>query len=224
MFCISMVFYEIYIVTEKFLSAPVATTSHSEDSELPMISLCQFRGDHFKIGQIPPHNMTFDLYREGHFYPSSSDDTSAEEVFEKSYHDNYYLLDIKGKLSLSLGLGLMKTSQPRRMIVSWFLRPGRWKESTSERSIRRRMGSLATTGWMFLGIIQVIRELATITSVETPAKSSRESFVTFLKQKQIIVKSELAVRQKYFVSISKISCKTLPSWEVINSTWRLAEK
>ena len=93
-----MVLYEIYIGTKKFLEKPVATTSYTADSELPMVSLCQFRKSHFMIGFIVPHNMTYDLYREGNFYSDHRDpNVSAEEVFEKSFDDNYYLLDITGR-------------------------------------------------------------------------------------------------------------------------------
>ena len=38
-----MVFYEIYTGTVKFVSDPVATTAYSTQSELPVVSLCQYR-------------------------------------------------------------------------------------------------------------------------------------------------------------------------------------
>ena len=42
-FCLSMVLYEIYVGTVKFVSEPVASTGYSTESELPMVSLCQYR-------------------------------------------------------------------------------------------------------------------------------------------------------------------------------------
>ena len=105
-----MVFYEVYIGTRKFLSNPVATTSYTTDSELPMISLCQFRKSHFTIGYVVPHNMTYDHYRNGKFYSDYKDShVSAEDVFERSFDDNYYLLDITGKKSnTTLGIHIDK--------------------------------------------------------------------------------------------------------------------
>ena len=55
------------------------------------------RGDHFKIGQIIPYNMTYQDYKQGKFYPQNqTGNFSAEQLFEESYDDNYYLLDITG--------------------------------------------------------------------------------------------------------------------------------
>ena len=42
-FCLSLVFYEIYLGAVKFLSDPVAASAYSTESELPMVSLCQYR-------------------------------------------------------------------------------------------------------------------------------------------------------------------------------------
>ena len=38
-----MVLYEIYVGTAKFASDPVASTAYSTESELSMVSLCQYR-------------------------------------------------------------------------------------------------------------------------------------------------------------------------------------
>ena len=90
-------FYELYIGTRKFLSDPVASTSFSAEVELPRVTLCQGRGASFKIGALPPFNLSFDDYVEGKFFPElNTSELEAEEIFQKSFNDNYYLLDITG--------------------------------------------------------------------------------------------------------------------------------
>ena len=97
-FCVLVVFYEIYIGTRKFLSDPVATRSFSAEVELPRVTLCQGRSASFKIGVLPPFNLTFDDYMEGKFFPElNTCEMEAEEIFQKSFNDNYYLLDIRGR-------------------------------------------------------------------------------------------------------------------------------
>ena len=92
-----MVSYEIYSGTRKFLSDPVATTSFSAEVELPRVTLCQFRSSSFKIGVLPPFNLTFDDYMDGKFFPQqNTSQLEAEEIFQKSFNDNYYLLDVTG--------------------------------------------------------------------------------------------------------------------------------
>ena len=96
-FCVLMVSYEIYSGTRKFLSNPVATTSFSAEVELPRVTLCQYRSSSFKIGVLPPFNLTFNDYMDGRFFPELNiSELEAEEIFQKSFNDNYYLLDIKG--------------------------------------------------------------------------------------------------------------------------------
>ena len=95
-FCVLMVCYEIYIGTRKYISAPVASTSFSTEAELPSITLCQQRNS-FKIGVLPPFNLSYHDYDSGKFFPHlNTSDLEAEEIFEKSFHDNYNLLDITG--------------------------------------------------------------------------------------------------------------------------------
>ena len=41
--------------------------------------------------------MTYQDYKQGKFYPQNqTGNFSAEQLFEESYDDNYYLLDITG--------------------------------------------------------------------------------------------------------------------------------
>ena len=95
-FCLSMVFYEIYSGTRKYISGPVATTSFSTDAEIPSLTLCHQRGL-FKIGVLPPFKLTNDDYENGKFFPEpNTSELEAEEIFQKSLNDNYYLLDITG--------------------------------------------------------------------------------------------------------------------------------
>ena len=47
-----MVLYEIYVGTVKFLSDPVAATAYSTESELPMISLCQYRTVQSRVSNL----------------------------------------------------------------------------------------------------------------------------------------------------------------------------
>ena len=97
-FCVLMVSYEIYSGTRKFLSGPVATTTFSAEVELPRVTLCQYRSDSFKIGVLPPYNLTYDDYMDGKFFPElNTSDWEAEEIFQKAFNDNYYLLDIRGR-------------------------------------------------------------------------------------------------------------------------------
>ena len=101
-FCVLMVSYEIYCGTKKFLSDPVATTSFSAEVELPSVTLCQYRSSSFKIGLLPPFNLTFDDYMDGKFFPElNTSELEAEEIFQKSFNDNYYLLDIRGMCTAS---------------------------------------------------------------------------------------------------------------------------
>ena len=109
-FCVLMVSYEIYSGTRKFLSDPVATTSFSAEVELPRVTLCQYRSDSFKIGALPPFNLTFDDYVDGKFFPElNTTEQEAEEIFQKSFHDNYYLLDIRGRCLFDLNKNFVKT-------------------------------------------------------------------------------------------------------------------
>ena len=97
-FCVLVVTYEIYSGTRKFLSDPVATTSFSAEVELPRVTLCQYRSASFKIGVLPPFNLIFDDYMDGKFFPEpNTSELEAEEIFQKSFNDNYYLLDIRGR-------------------------------------------------------------------------------------------------------------------------------
>ena len=97
-FCVLMVSYEIYSGTRRLLSDPVATTSFSAEVELPRVTLCQYRSDSFKIGVLPPYNLTYDDYMDGKFFPElNTSDWEAEEIFQKAFNDNYYLLDIRGR-------------------------------------------------------------------------------------------------------------------------------
>ena len=93
-----MVSFEIYSGTRKYLSHPVATTAFSTEVELPRITLCQLRGTSFKIGLIPPYNLTYSDYDDGKFFPDlNTTDAMAEDIFQQSLNDNYYLLDIRGR-------------------------------------------------------------------------------------------------------------------------------
>ena len=95
-----MVCYEIYIGTWKYISAPVATTSYSTEAEIPSVTLCQQRSS-FKIGVLPPFKLTFDDYENGKFFPElNTSELEAEENFQKSLNDNYYLLDVTGSYNI----------------------------------------------------------------------------------------------------------------------------
>ena len=92
----SMVCYEIYSGTRKYISGPVATTSFSTDAEIPSLTLCQQKNS-YKIGVLPPFKLTNDDYENGKFFPElNTSELEAEEIFQKSLNDNYYLLDITG--------------------------------------------------------------------------------------------------------------------------------
>ena len=100
MFCLLMVCYEIYSGTRKYMSAPVATTSFSTESEIPSLTLCQ-RNDQFKMGVLPPFKLTLDDYKNGKFSPElNTSEQEVEENFQKSLNDNYYLLDVTGSFHI----------------------------------------------------------------------------------------------------------------------------
>ena len=91
-----MVCYEIYSGTRRYMSGPVATTSYSTEAEIPSLTLCQQR-NLFEIGTIPPFKLTYDDYDNGKFFPElNTSELEAEENFQKSLNDNYYLLDVTG--------------------------------------------------------------------------------------------------------------------------------
>ena len=95
-----MVSYEIYCGTVKYLSYPVATNTFSEEVELPRLTLCQYRGDSYEIGRLHPFNLTYDDYMDGQFFPHlNTSEREAEDIFQDSLNDNYYLLDVTGNLS-----------------------------------------------------------------------------------------------------------------------------
>ena len=113
-----MVSYEIYSGTRKFLSSPVATTSFSAEVELPRVTLCQYRGTSFKIGVLPPFNLTYNDYMDGKFFPElNTSELEAEEIFQKSFNDNYYLLDITGRYFCLVLLALLAVKKVTLLII-----------------------------------------------------------------------------------------------------------
>lgn len=94
-----MVSYEIYCGTIKYLSYPVAATTFSDEVVLPRLTLCQYRSDSYKIGRLQPFNLTFSDYMDGKFFPDvNTSEGEAEDIFQDSLNENYYLLDVRGIL------------------------------------------------------------------------------------------------------------------------------
>ena len=135
-----MVCYEIYMGTVKYLSHPVATTTYSTEVELPSVSLCQYRSSSYKIGRIPPFNLTFEDYLDGKFFPDINiTDAEAENIFQNSFNDNYYLLDVRGSyldwvhLTSKQREEIRMTFQRRPVTVDSYLKMGSYDEFTLER-------------------------------------------------------------------------------------------
>ena len=59
-FCVSIVIYEIYIGTEKYLSNPVANVVYTLQTELPMLTVCPEAVRNF----VPPRHIL-----DGEYYP-----------------------------------------------------------------------------------------------------------------------------------------------------------
>ena len=98
LFCILVVFWQVWKGTSKYLAAPVANKIFSVEAELPVITVCH-RKKGLRMGT--KIRLTYEDFKDGKFLPYDSENISAEELFEEAIAEHYYLLDITGQEDIS---------------------------------------------------------------------------------------------------------------------------
>lgn len=92
--CVSVVLYEIFIGTSKFLSEPVATRSFTTESDLPTLTICSRFYD-LRIANL--YGLDYGDYEEGKYVPDNfTMDKTLDEIFQESVNEAFFLLDVTG--------------------------------------------------------------------------------------------------------------------------------
>jgi len=98
LFCLSIVLYEIYQGTEKYLLKPTATKVVSKQTEIPTLSICH---RYYDLRIAPIYGVNFTEYRDGKFFPDNFENLNktVDDLFNDSFDDGYYLFDVTVKKS-----------------------------------------------------------------------------------------------------------------------------
>ena len=94
LFCVSVVIWQLYQGTKKYLDTPVASKIYTQEVEVPVITICHANDD-MKI--VKKYGLDFsDFVVLGKFLPDDPVNMTAEEVLNEATDHFYYLLDYTG--------------------------------------------------------------------------------------------------------------------------------
>ena len=89
------IFCQVWLGTEKYLSAPVATTSYSTQMEMPVITICHGTDE----GKFGSEENFAAYFNEGNFLEDGSN-LSAEDLYQQRTDQNYFMLDGTGTTNI----------------------------------------------------------------------------------------------------------------------------
>ena len=94
-FCVCVVTWQLYTGTIKYLDAPIGSKIYTEESEVPVITVCHTAKDRQIYRKYKELGYS-DIVEDGRLLPDVPTNMTAEEILEEAQDHYYYLLDFTG--------------------------------------------------------------------------------------------------------------------------------